>query len=230
MAVASAQDGTPPENLFQTVRPQVHLTVRRDPNGSQADLIEARSIDPQYPVEQLKAQLQDLGRQLNSQPRGLTVGRYDLSSDGSMTSIKGTCAVDNLIDRKTRNFHLTEIVRAFAGYPKPNEVTGLSIVFVNEQPSKTTLLAYGTKEAPVQVQGTYDPTFKGVEYRIKLNSQKPEEIQIPEGAEQKPAPGPSTPPSGSVDWTLWGLIAVAAIALGALVYSLLIKTTSSKRS
>lgn len=229
-AVAPAQNGTPPEDLFKTVRPQVHLTIRRDPNGSRADLIEARSIDPHYPVEQLKAQLEELGRLLDSPPRGLRVGRYDLSSDGSMTSIKGTCAVDNLIDRKSGIFHLSEIVRSFVGYPKPNEVTGLSLVFINESPTKTTLLAYGSKESPVQVQGTYDPTFKGVEYRVRLNSQKADEIQIPEGAEQKAAPGPSTPPSKGVDWMLWGLIAVAAIALGALVYSLLIKTTSSRRS
>ena len=233
-AVATSAWGQSPPtapNLFQTVRPQVLITIRRDPNGSVADLIEARTIDPRYPEEQLRAQLIELGRLMNSEPRGLLVARASITgTDASMTTIKASCAIDNIIDRKSSRFHLTEIARAFAGYPEPNRVTGISVLFLGERPGKQTLLAFGSDKSAVEVQGTLDPTFGGVEYRIKLNSQNAEDIDIPEGGEQKAPAVPSTDAKGGFDWTTWGLIIVAACALGALVYSLVVRSTSSKRS
>lgn len=228
-ASAMGQDPPKPANLFQTVRPQVLLTIRRDPNGSVADLIEARTIDPRYPAEQLQAQIVELGRLMNSEPRGLMVGRASITgSDASMTTIKASCAIDNVIDRKAAKFHLTEIARAFAGYSEPNQVTGLSLILVGEKPGKNTLLSYGSDSSPVQVQGTLDPSL-GLEYRIKLNTQKAEDIVIPEGGEQKAPAAPSTDANRGIDWTIWGLIIVAGCALGALVYSLLVRSTTSKR-
>jgi hypothetical protein len=230
-SMAVAQNDKPPVDLFRTVRPQILLTIRRDPNGSRADLIEARSVDANYPAEQMRAQILELGRLLNSEPPGLFIERHALDgAAATMTSIKASCAVDNLIDRETRKFHLTEIVRAFAGAPAPNTVTGLAIQFIGEQPRRDTLLSFGLEGDPVLVQASYDPTFNCVEYRVKLNTQKPGEIEIPEGAEQKVRPTPSTVANKGFDWTIWGLILVAAVAVGALVYSLLVRSTSSKRS
>lgn len=225
------QAQTQTNDLMQTVRPQVLLSVRRDPNGSRADLIEVRTTDPQYPVEQLRAQLIELGRLMGSEPRGLLVARSSITGpDASMTTIKGTCAVDNLIDRVTRRLHLTEVAQAFAGYPAPHTVTGISITYVGELPLRDTILTYGIESDPVQVQGSYDPVFRGIEYRIKLNTQKPEEIVIPEAAEQKPMAKTSTVAKEGFDKTIWGLIAIAAVAVGALVYSLLVRSTSSRRA
>jgi hypothetical protein len=230
-SISWGQGQQPAENLFQTVRPQVLMTVRRDPNGSRADLIEVRTIDPQYPVEQLRAQLIELGRLLGSEPRGLLVARSSITgADASMTTIKGSCAVDNLIDRGTRKFHLTEIAKAFAGYAAPNRVTGISLMFIGEAPARDTLLAFGGKDAHVQVQGLYDPTIQGIEYRLKLNTQNPDEILIPEGPEQKPTEKTSSVAGKGVDWMIWGPIAAAALAMGALVYSLLVRSTSSRQA
>lgn len=230
-SIAWGQNPATNSGLFQTVRPQVLLTIRRDPNGSAADLIEARTIDPRYPAEQLQAQLIELGRQLNSEPRGLRVGRASITgADASMTTIKATCAIDSIISRTEQRFHLTEITRAFSGYADPHRVTGLSVMFLGEAPGSKTLLSFGTEKSPVQVQGSYDSTFNGVEYRIKLNSQTAEDINIPEGGEQKPPATPSSDATGGFDWTIWGLILVAACALGALVYSLLTRSTASTRS
>ncbi len=231
MVATAIGQQNPPVNLFQTARPQILLTIRRDPNGSRADLLEARTIDKSYPEEQLKFQILKLGQLLNSEPRGLVVGRSSITgSDASMTTIKAACAIDEIIDRQGRGFHLTEIARAFAGYSEPHIVKALSVQFVGETPGKQTLLEFGTENSPVQVQGIYDETFKTVEYRIKMNTQNPEEISIPEGFEQKPPARPSTEAGKGTDWKIWGLIAVAAIALGALVYSLLIGLGSRKRS
>jgi hypothetical protein len=227
---AWGQDPPKPTNLFQTVRPQVLITIRRDPNGSVADLVEARTIDPKYPAEQLQAQLIELGRLMNSEPRGLLVGRASITgADASMTTIKASCAIDNIIDRKSPKFHLAEIAKAFSGFADPNKVTGITLFLVGEKPGKDTLLAFGNEASPVQVQGALDPSL-GLEYRIKLNTQEAEDIVIPEGAEQKSPAAPSTDANRGIDWTIWGLIILAGCALGALVYSLLVRSTSSKRS
>lgn len=226
IAIAGTAAFSQTADLFQTVRPQVLLSVHRDPNGSRADLIEVRTIDPKYPPEQLRTQILELGRQMGSEPRGLLIARATISS--GMSTIKATFAVDNLIDRNSSKLHLQEIARSFAGYEGEHAVTGISVQFVGEPPKSATLLAYGEASDPVQVQGVYDPTFHGVEYRIKLNTQDPKLIEIPEGAEQKPAASPSTDARKGTDWTLWALIGVAAIAVGALVYSLLVNSKVSK--
>lgn len=226
LAIAGTAAFSQTTDLFQTVRPQLLLSVHRDPNGSRADLIEVRTIHPQYPPEQLRAQIMELGRLMGSEPRGLLVARASITS--GMSTIKATCAVDNIIDRDSARLHLEEIAKAFAGYPEPHTVTGISVQFVGEAPKSETLLEYGKDTDPVQVQGVYDPTFNGVEYRIKLNVQDPKLIQIPEGPEQKPAATPSTDARKGTDWTIWALIGVAAIAVGALVYSLLVNSKVSK--
>ena len=147
-----------------------------------------------------------------------------------MTSIEATCAIDNVIDRTTGKFHLTEIAQSFAGAQPPHQVTGISVMFPGETPTKNTLLTFGTDRDSAQIQGDYNPTFKSIEYRLKLNSQNPDEIAIPENREQNGTKRPSSDGRNNVDWSLWGLIAVAALAVGALVYSLLIRTSASKRS
>lgn len=215
-------------DLFRTVRPQLMITIRRDPNGSAADLLELKSTDADYPPLQLQQQILKLGESLNSQPRGLSFERHAVAAN--MSSVRATCAIDNVIDRKTGQFHLTEIARAFAGGEAGHQVTGLSLSFLGERPGKKTLLAFGTEADGVQVQGDYNATFGSIEYRVKLNSQDPARISIPEGGEQNAPQRPSSDGRNSVDWSLWGLIAIAAIAVGALVYSLLIRTATSKRS
>lgn len=228
VAIAGAEALAQTVNLFRTVRPQLLIGIRRDPNGSRADLIEARTIDPKYPPEQLRAQIIELGRLMGSEPRGLNVTRSSITGDASMTTIKATCAIDNIIDRESTKLNLGAIAKAFAGYAAPNEVTGLSVQFLGEAPKKTTLLEYGKEGDPVMVQGSYDPTFNGVEYRIKINSQDPKLIEIPEGSEQKAPTTPSTDAGTGTDWTVWGLVFIAAIAVGALVYSLLTNSKVSK--
>ncbi len=219
-AVAQAED------LFRTLRPDLIIGISRDPNGSGADLLEFRTIDPKYPPEQLRDQILELGKLMNSEPRGLVVARSSISS--GMSTIKATCAIDNIIDRSQPRYHLKQIAQAFAGYAEPHAVKGLSIQFLNEKPRKETLLDFGGPNDAVQVQGSFDPTFSAVEYRIKINIQDAKQIEIPEAGEQKPIPAPSSDAKGGPDWMVWGLVFIAAIAVGALVYSLLTNTKVQK--
>lgn len=231
LATALGQRGPAPVDLFRTVRPQIAISVRRDPNGSRADLVEATSIDANYPPDQLAEQVIKLGELIGSQPRGLSVARHSVSgADGRFTSVKASFAVDNLIDRATGHLHLTEIARAFAGAAEPHRVTGLSLSFVGEIPTENTLLAFGSESDPVQIQGDFNPSFKSTEYRVKLNSQDPKAIFIPESKEQIPVKTPSTHGNPGPDLLFYGLIIVAAVAAGALVYSVLVRITASKRS
>jgi hypothetical protein len=229
VCLAPAQGDPRPPSLFMTVRPQLSITVKRDPNGSRADLVDVMSIDADYPPDQLKTQILALGAMIKSEPRGLELTRHSVSGDdGRFTSIMARFAVDNLIDRTTGKFHLTELVQSFGSGSTSHPVTGLSINFVGEKPKHDTLLAFGTEKSPVQIQGDYNPTFGSIEYRVKLNTKSPAEIQIPEGKEQFPTVTPSN--ARRVDGLMIGLLVVAALAVGALVYSLLSRTSASKRS
>jgi hypothetical protein len=64
-----------------------------------------------------------------------------------------------------------------------------------------------------------------VEFRIQLLTQDPAKISIPDDRRQPPpkAAPPSPKPAPGTDWLLVGVIVVAAIAVGALVYSLLLR-------
>jgi len=229
-ASVSAQQA-PPKSLFQTVRPQVLLTIRPDPNGSRADLVEARTIDPTYPADQLKAQILQLGKFLNSEPRGLAVGRSSITGESaSLTTIKAICAIDEIISRSGKGFHLQEIARAFAGYPEPATVSGLTVQFIGQSPTKSTLLSFGGEGDPIQIEGVFDAAFQTLEYRMKLNTQNPEEITVPEGGEQTPTKEPSNVAGSGINWLVWILVFVSAIAVGALVYSLLVTAGTSRRT
>ena len=88
------------------------------------------------------------------------------------------------------------------------------------RPTDSTLQTFSSDT--VKVQGKIGDDGTGIEYRVQLLSQNPEEIVI--DPTQKPAEKPvevpveSTPPS----W-IWGFVGLGGIAAGVLVYFLVSK-------
>ena len=92
------QNGSSPvaaskDNLFQSVRPQIFVVVREHPTG--ADLVEITAVDPEYPRELLKSQIESLGKSLNNNARGLFVS--DPRSANYAGTTKATFGIDGLI-------------------------------------------------------------------------------------------------------------------------------------
>lgn len=202
-------------NLFQTVRPEVFVVVRKHATG--ADLVEVTMVDPSYPSSILRDRVNRLGEYLGSPVRGVFV--TDPKLPGYSGSTKATFGVDGVI--QDGKFRLTPIARAFAGLEKPNQITGISVVFEKQKPTVDTVKDY--RSAAVDVQADSQPGSIGIEYRISLKDQNPEKIEIPDSAlAVVKGPNQIVPPGGP-DTATYVLIGLAAVAVGALVYSLTLR-------
>lgn len=221
VAVASAQSGG---NLFTTTRPDVTITVTKHASTG-VDVVEMTTQRPDYPVALLQEQAGKVAAALGVAPTGLKVGPYQIGNNPDLRFTQATFAVQGLVDRAGGILRVEPFAKAFAGAPEPNTVDVLMVQFDGERPTGNTLKSYFPKDGPVRVQAVAGAAGGGVEYRIQLLTQDPAKISIPDDRRQplpQAAPPPPKPGPGP-DWLLYGVIFVAAIAVGALVYSLLLR-------
>jgi len=229
MQACVAQTGTTPESQLPTT-PDATIVVQKHQTG--ADIVQVTMRSPGYPTDLLRNQVMSLTKFLKREPRGVNAMEVDLDpSNPNMKFTKASFAVDGLIDREKGGFHLNELVQAFAGAPKPWTISEMDIKFESEVPGDLTLKAWRSKslECVGQSTGVSDPRLTGVEYRIKLLKQDPATFDIP-GPGQKPVAEKAKPPRDSgVDWAAITVLGVAAIAVGVLVYSLLLRSRPKPR-
>jgi hypothetical protein len=233
LRVAVAQTGSPPvqrQSLFTTLVPDATITVTKHPMG--ADMIEMSFTANGYPPELAKEQIRKLGVSLNSDPRGVQAGDYVVEGGNpSMHFTKAMFAVDGVIDRQKGAMRLNPFAKAFAGAPKPWTIPSLDLVFQNETPTTTTLKRWEGKGVLVQgrFQDSKDQVLKGIEYRIQLISQDPAKMDIPEPGDKAVAAVTKAARAPGTDWTTIAVFLIAAGAVGALVYSLLLRGRPAAR-
>jgi hypothetical protein len=213
-SVGHAQQSTS-ANLFQTVRPEVFVVVRKHSTG--ADLVEITMVDPTYPPGLLRERVNKLGEYLGSPVRGVFVS--DPKMPGYAGSTKATFGVDGIM--QNGKFRLTPVARAFAGIDSPNEISGISVVFEKQTPNADTVKDY--RSDAVDVQADSQPGSIGIEYRISLKDQNPSHIEIPDSALAVTTGPNQIVPRGGPDTATYVLIGLAAVAVGALVYSLTLR-------
>ncbi|MFZ4508694.1 MAG: hypothetical protein ACOYON_13445 [Fimbriimonas sp.] len=215
------------QSLFDTVKPDATIVVRKHPMGP--DLVEITILAPAYPPEVLKSQANLIGTALGDAPRGLVVFENSMAGPtGSMKFLKATFGVQGLIDRTKDSLGLQAIVRALATAPKEFRLKGLSVIYDGEKPTSTTLARYS--EAGVALEGRIIQQPAAIEYRIRVDELDPAKITIPDHYEPNAVVKPSEPTGKGFDLTMWGLIVGAAVAAGALVYSLVLRPRpASKR-
>lgn len=223
-STAIAQDG----NLFSSVRPDIIVVVSEHPTT--AEIVQVTALGKGYPPELLKAQLTQLGLNLGASVRGIKMERPNLGTKTPVSFLRAEFATDGLIDRSKGIVRLGPLVKAFAGAPEPYTVHGMKIAFEGERTTKKMLRDFPLAGV-VEVQGRASVTPPGIEYQVKLISQEPALIEIPDEyappANQKPASIPSSSPSPIM---LVGLFLLAGVALGALVYLALLKAGGNRRS
>jgi hypothetical protein len=210
------------------VKPEATVVVREHNSG--VDLVEVTILDGRYPPELLTKQIKTLGELMKADPRGTRILRDDFGSgDPKMAVLKATFAIDGLVEGKGGTLHLSPIVKAMAGAPAPNTIDGLSVFFENQTLNPQSVRAYSSEAVQVEAMG--HPGGVGVEYRVRLATQDPAKIDIPDTLEDQKAEAvkPKAKPKG-FDWTLWSLLAVAALSVGALVYSLLLRSRPRARA
>ncbi len=223
-----SQDGT---SLFASLVPDASITIKKHPLG--ADLIEVTMRAPGYPGAILRDQIRKLGTFLGSDIRGLQLWDYGIDApDSTMHFTKATFAVYGVIDRQFGAFRLNPFAMAFAGAKAPWTVNSMELEFQGEVPNTKMLWDMHTKAVAVEArfEDSSDPRVAGIEYRIKLLTQDASKFRIPDPRD-KPATGPKPAASHSrLDWMLTALFLIAAGAVGALVYSLLLRGRPKART
>jgi hypothetical protein len=228
MCVCAIGQQNPGNNSSALVRPDAYIRVSQDASGS--NVLEVTMLDRNYPAELLQRQLAQIGKEVGSQTRIILVERHNpMTGKKENGELRVTAAVPNLIDRAKGILGLQALARAFAGAPAPNTVDGLMVQYETEQPTEKIINKWNSDS--VRVVGQASPGT-GIEYRITLLSQDPTQIVIPEGRAGENVPKPPVPPapSSSPNWIILTIFIIAALALGALVYSLLLRPGSRGNS
>ena len=227
-AQSNPSPSTTPIDLFTASRPQATVSVTKHQLG--ADLVQITVLNPQYPAEVLSTQIDALGKELHSTIRGLSLTKDDYGmGKPEMALPKASFAVDGLINPTTGELRIGPVARALCGAPSPYTLQDFSLIFTSQRPGANTLQRF--RSDAIEVQSQVLAGGFGLEYRVRLLTQKPEQIDIPEGGPSAVKPSPVRPATtGNQNWTLWVLIAVVSIATGALVYSLLLRPRPRARS
>lgn len=210
-------------SLFTHTRPDVAIVVRHVGSGN--DVVDVTMQNPDYPPDLLRKQAEAVAKEMGADPTGLQVFPYRVGSERSQQFVRANFGVPNLVDRQTGALRVEPFAKAFAGAPSPFDVDVLMIQFEQARPTLDTIRSYASKDGGVELEGVSMPGGFGVEYRVKLNTQDPAKIHIPDTRRTVlPDKSAVKSPAARTDWTLYGVIAVAALAVGALVYSLLLQT------
>ncbi|MCU0315779.1 MAG: hypothetical protein MUC92_04220 [Fimbriimonadaceae bacterium] len=205
----------PAEENPLKVPPDVAIVVTKMPIG--ADQVKITTRNPNYPLELLSAQINELGRLLGSTPRGVYVFPTVPDNNEKLRMVRGEFAVDGLIDRQAGTLRLQEVVRAFAGAPQGLEVRAMHVIFENEvvQPGMLQSLLEGT----VRLLGSASQSPPGIEYRILLLTQDPEKIVIPaKVSSTQPSPTTSPEQSRNIHPLAIPIALGGCVVAGALVY------------
>ena len=149
---------------------------------------------------------------------GAQISNYQFIPTGTPGEVnKVSFVTHGLIDVSTSDIRLQPLVRAFMQGAN-GTVESFSVRIVGIRPSAyTTLAAYSSRA--VALRAFYDAATPSIEYRILLLTKVPEEVVIPPRhipdemvTQSFEAPGDDRTP------LLLGLVALASLSAGALVY------------
>lgn len=221
-----AQQSKTQPSVFITTKADVIISVKKHNTG--ADIVEVSLVKRNYPAKLLNDQILKLGEYLHSNVRGLQIYIYQIDPKApALDVLKAKFAVDGLIDKTQQVYRIEPILKAFAGAPDPYTIKGISLLFEGEAPVKDrTISTLNTSSVRAEAIFT-DNLPAGIEYRIELLEQDPNKISFPEKHVQPDklvkAPG------ASKKTLIIVLFAVAAVALGALVYFSVLRSATQPR-
>ncbi len=223
---ACAQTTPTGSDLFQTAKPQVAVAITKHAIGW--DLVTVTALNPNYPPALLKQQVETLCSNLKAPARGLQVYTTSFRKDThDLDFLRATFGTNGLIEGNGA-FNVCPIVSAFAGAPRPFEITVISIEFDDQVPTSNTLKSFGSETVSLQARQNKDPV-QGVEFMVRLLSQDPNAIVIPDHF-QPLTPNTQAPQTkANSGWPLWLALIVGAAAVGALVYLVLLRLPADGR-
>lgn len=223
------QEGAPTSGEINSLFPKPQIVINVREHQFSPDMVTITFLAPDYPEDVLRQQLDRVGSFTGSPPRGLTISMDAVRANTTNSFLKASFATDNVIDRQAGQLHLERIIKPFLGAPEPHQISSFLVTFEGEAPTQRTLRLYSSDK--VLVSGSASLMPKGIEYKILVRTQNPNELSIP--TEGKP-PEPSQT-SGSQQLSppfplaaLLLLIAGSA-AFGALVYFISVRLTDGRK-
>lgn len=210
-----------------SARPQATVVVKED--STTAELVEITMLDPSFPEAEMRGIVVRLGEELKCTPRGFP---YFVQSFGSRPQdrfVKASVGVAGLINRETGELNLQAVARAFAGVKRPYTVNTLKVSFAGEVPNARTLRTFGSDA--VVVDGQVDQARTAIDYLVALRTQTANDIAIPNRHEPSTVAQPQSKVSKTDNTPLLiGLITIASIAAGCLVYWLALARSGASRA
>lgn len=193
-------------------RADIIASVRKSDVG--ADYVRIQALDEDYPIDLMRSQIQKIGEYNGTQIRGLEIGYEGMGGAGRI--LTANFATDNLMDQTAGTLELNAFAKAFAGAPEPHTVNMIGVMFENFRPSGPVTVAQWADKG-VEVSSAFDNNLEVVEYRIKLNTQNPEEISIP-GTIAESTNRTETPSNKGLNpWVVVGIVC-GAVLIGVSVY------------
>ncbi len=216
---ARAQNEAPKPSLFDTVRPDLTLLVRKHSMG--ADLVEVTATSAAYKPDELKAQCTRLGEILGTPPRGLRIYAKEVQKDDPrMVFVSASFAVDGLVRVSDGKVALEAIAQAFG---PSSAVSGLTLILSDIRPGPATARKFASSAWSFEARYSSFPA--GLEYRVLLSSDEAKDLVLPGSPEptlQKAASGGRSPVDGVA---FWSLLALIGASIGALVYFFALRHT-----
>lgn len=230
-ALANGQSQTR-QSLFMTTRFDAAIVVSPAKKEDMQD-VQVTVLKATYSPQLLQEQIVRLGRELNFEPRGVQIFTYSFDdSDPTARQLKASFGIAGLVE-PDGVLRIQPLARAFALESGRDRLDGLMVQFQNQVPTDNTLRAC-SPPAPgcegVEVEARAQDRTYGVEYRVKLLTHDPAKISTPDRKSLAPVASPKPPEKKSADGLLIALIAFAAVAMGALVYSLLLRGRPTART
>ncbi|MFN3729951.1 MAG: hypothetical protein ACK4XJ_09595 [Fimbriimonadaceae bacterium] len=207
-------------------RPQALIRVEKSSLGP--DVIEVTMMDPDYPATELRSRLAALETYHGQAPRGLQMYVYEIpGTTPPIRSLRAKFALDG-IWREDGTLYLQPLARMLAGVAEPHSIRDAIIIFDGLVPSANTPQSFESKALKLTGQSMQQPP--GVEYRLTLLDQNPEQIVIPvdQVATIQTESTPVASETGLWSWLLIGGIVIAGLSLGALVYFAVLRPGSRR--
>lgn len=213
---ASAQSEAPSEPTAQnfSFTPDVFVNVKEYNGGP--EMVSITALKDGIPGDYLREQCLRIAANLGSEARGLSVVAADLGTSQGVKVARASFGTDHLIDRATGAINLEAIAKAFTGFSEPYLIDSIVVTLEGEQPGMKTLKSLDTLSVNVVSQVLTDPS--GLEYRVFLKTQNPNDIEIPSLVEDLPEKVEKTTSSETVNPWVFILLGLGALSAGALVY------------
>jgi hypothetical protein len=206
-------------NLFQTLRIDALISVSRNSVGG--DFVEATLLRPGLSLEAGNQFADRLCAALGGRPEGrLEMGGRVATITGAPPKVSFNTS--GLV-QPDGTLRLNALAQALTGLPAPG-IQGAAVLFQGVEPTTNTISSFRT--AAIEIEGYTNVPARTLEYRIKISTDDPEKISIPESRDRTVVRTEPEPRTFRLDPAVLALLLVAGLSAGALVYFLLLRNRS----